>query len=110
MSYGTGYAALMIMGGLRAQNRVLIHRPPVALGPPRLRSLATPARRSSAPHRRPSTGHQGSGVHHAIDYRSQDFKAEVRRLTDGEGVDIIMDALGPTSFRKDYRILGRAAG
>ena len=25
VSYGTGYAALMIMGGLRAENRVLIH-------------------------------------------------------------------------------------
>jgi NADPH:quinone reductase-like Zn-dependent oxidoreductase len=31
--------------------------------------------------------------------------AEVRRLTDGEGVDVVMDAMGPASFRKDYRIL-----
>jgi synaptic vesicle membrane protein VAT-1 len=45
------------------------------------------------------------GVDHAIDYRSQDFEAEVRRLTGGEGVDVIFDALGPTSFRKDYRLL-----
>ncbi len=29
----------------------------------------------------------------------------MRRITGGEGVDVIMDALGPTSFRKDYRIL-----
>ena len=27
------------------------------------------------------------------------------RITDGEGVDLIIDALGPTSFRKDYRLL-----
>ena len=27
------------------------------------------------------------------------------RITGGEGVDVIMDALGPTSFRKDYRLL-----
>ena len=27
------------------------------------------------------------------------------RLTGGEGVDLIIDALGPTSFRKDYRLL-----
>ena len=34
------------------------------------------------------------------------------RMTDGEGVDLVIDALGPTSFRKDYRLLrsGRAAG
>ena len=27
------------------------------------------------------------------------------RITDGEGVDLVIDALGPTSFRKDYRLL-----
>ena len=105
VSYGTGYAALIIMGGLRAQNRVLIHLPPVALVSPRLRSLVTPARRSSPRHRRPSTGHPSSRGESSHRLPTQDFKAEVRRLTDGEGVDIVMDALGPTSFRKDYRIL-----
>ena len=27
------------------------------------------------------------------------------RITNGEGVDVVMDAIGPTSFRKSYRIL-----
>ena len=45
------------------------------------------------------------GVDHAIDYRSQDFAAEVRRITRGEGIDVALDALGPSSFRKDYRLL-----
>jgi NADPH:quinone reductase-like Zn-dependent oxidoreductase len=45
------------------------------------------------------------GVAHPIDYREQDFEAEVMRLTGGEGVDLIIDPLGPTSFRKDYRLL-----
>jgi synaptic vesicle membrane protein VAT-1 len=44
-------------------------------------------------------------VDHPIDYRTQDFAEEVRRLTAGDGVDVIMDALGPASFRKDYRLL-----
>ena len=42
---------------------------------------------------------------HAIDYRTLDFEEEVRKITGGEGLDVIMDALGPTSFRKDYRLL-----
>jgi NADPH:quinone reductase-like Zn-dependent oxidoreductase len=106
VSYGTGYAALMIMGGLRAQSRVLIHSAAGGVG-----TAATQIARnagaeifgtaSAAKH--PAI--QAQGVHHPIDYRTQDFKAEVRRLTDGEGVDIVMDALGPTSFHKDYRIL-----
>src|SRR5919109_916315 len=45
------------------------------------------------------------GVEHPIDYRSLDFEQEVRRITGGDGVDVVMDALGPASFRKDYRLL-----
>ena len=29
----------------------------------------------------------------------------MRRITDGEGVDVVIDATGPTNFRKDYRLL-----
>ena len=29
----------------------------------------------------------------------------MRRLTGGEGIDVAFDALGPSSFRKDYRLL-----
>ncbi|BEU97557.1 NAD(P)H-quinone oxidoreductase [Acidovorax sp. DW039] len=34
------------------------------------------------------------GAHHAINYRSQDFVAEVRRITDGRGADVILDMVG----------------
>ncbi len=48
---------------------------------------------------------RAQGVDHAIDYRNVDFEAEVMRITNGEGVDIAFDAIGPSSFRKDYRLL-----
>lgn len=48
---------------------------------------------------------KAQGVKHAIDYRNRDFEAEVRRLTAGEGVDLILDAQGPAGFRRDYRLL-----
>jgi NADPH:quinone reductase-like Zn-dependent oxidoreductase len=35
-----------------------------------------------------------AGVDHPIDYRTQDYVAEVKRLTGGRGVDLILDALG----------------
>jgi synaptic vesicle membrane protein VAT-1 len=44
-----------------------------------------------------------AGVAHAIDYRTQDFETEVRRVTGGRGVDIVLDATG--AFRKSYRCL-----
>ena len=45
------------------------------------------------------------GVDHPIDYRNQDFAAEAMRITGGVGLDLIIDAIGPSSFRKDYEIL-----
>ncbi len=41
------------------------------------------------------------GADHAIDYKSQDFVAEVARLTDGRGVDVILDMVaGPYVARE----------
>lgn len=34
------------------------------------------------------------GADHAINYKAQDFKEEVKRLTDGKGVDVILDMVG----------------
>jgi NADPH:quinone reductase-like Zn-dependent oxidoreductase len=45
------------------------------------------------------------GVAHCIDYRIQDFETETRRLTEGRGVDIALDAVGGESFKKSYRSL-----
>jgi NADPH:quinone reductase-like Zn-dependent oxidoreductase len=46
---------------------------------------------------------RAAGVAHAIDYRTQDFEAEVKRVTGGRGVDIALDATG--AFRQSYRCL-----
>jgi len=106
VNYGTAYAALVLMGGMRAGDRVLIHAAGGGVGI----SATQLARNAGAEvFGTASAGKheaiRAQGVAHAIDYRSQDFEAEVMRITGGEGVDLIMDALGPTSFRKDYRLL-----
>ena len=46
---------------------------------------------------------RAQGAAHVIDYRTQDVPAEVKRITQGQGVDVVLDALG--SFRESYRIL-----
>ncbi|MCE8006495.1 quinone oxidoreductase [Aestuariivita sp.] len=38
------------------------------------------------------------GATHCINYRTQDFAAKVRELTDGQGVDVVMDAVGADTF------------
>jgi synaptic vesicle membrane protein VAT-1 len=106
VNYGTAYAALTVMGGMREGDRVLIHAAGGGVGI----SAAQLARNAGAevfgtasPGKHEAI--RAQGVQHAIDYRNQDFEAEVMRITGGEGVDVIIDALGPTSFRKDYRLL-----
>jgi synaptic vesicle membrane protein VAT-1 len=106
VNYSTAYAALMIMGGLRSGDRVLVHAAAGGVG-----TAATQIARNAGAEiygTASAAKHDAivaQGVHHPIDYRGSDFAAEVRRLTNGEGVDVILDALGPASFRKDYRIL-----
>jgi NADPH:quinone reductase-like Zn-dependent oxidoreductase len=106
VNYGTAYAALIIMGGLREHDRVLIHAAAGGVGTAATqiaRNVGAEIYGTASAAKHPAI--QAQGVHHPIDYRSTDFKTEIRRLTDGQGVDVILDALGPTSFRKDYRIL-----
>jgi NADPH:quinone reductase-like Zn-dependent oxidoreductase len=106
VNYGTAYAALVVMGGLKQGERVLIHAAAGGVG-----TAATQvAHRIGAEifGTASASKHDAireQGVEHAIDYRNLDFEQEVRRITGGDGLDVIMDALGPTSFRKDYRLL-----
>ena len=38
------------------------------------------------------------GADHCIDYRAKDFVKEVRRLTKGQGVDVVYDSVGKATF------------
>jgi NADPH:quinone reductase-like Zn-dependent oxidoreductase len=106
VNYSTSYAALVIMGGLREGERVLIHAAAGGVGisatqVARSRGAEIFGTASASKH----DAIRAQGVEHAIDYRTRDFEQEVRRITGGEGVDLIIDATGPTNFRKDYRLL-----
>ena len=45
------------------------------------------------------------GVHHPINYVTQDFEKEINLLTTGKGVDAIFDAVGGLSVKKGFRLL-----
>ena len=45
------------------------------------------------------------GADHVINYVTTDFSGEVRRLTAGEGVDVVMDSVGGKVFRKSWSLL-----
>ncbi len=106
VNYATAQAGLVVMGGLKPGERVLIHAAAGGVGI----SATQIAKRVGAEvfGTASASKHDAirqQGVDHAIDYRTQDFAEEVRRLTRGEGIDVAFDALGPSSFRKDYQLL-----
>jgi len=48
---------------------------------------------------------RAEGCAHPIDYHTTDYAAEVRRLTGGEGVDVVLDPLGGNDWRKGLKLL-----
>ena len=47
----------------------------------------------------------GFGADHAINYREHDFAEEVKRLTEGRGVDVVLDMVGAPYFGRNMRSL-----
>ena len=45
------------------------------------------------------------GADHAINYKTQDFKEEVKRLTEGRGVDVILDMVGGSYVAREVESL-----
>lgn len=45
------------------------------------------------------------GAAHAIDYRTQDFAAEVKRITEGRGVDLVLDMVGAPYVQRNLASL-----
>lgn len=48
-----------------------------------------------------------AGADEVILYTQTDFEAETRRLTDGQGVDVVYDSVGKTTFEKGLNCLKR---
>jgi NADPH:quinone reductase-like Zn-dependent oxidoreductase len=110
VNYATAQAGLVVMGGLKEGERVLIHAAAGGVGIAatqiaKLRGAEIFGTASASKH----DAIREQGVDHAIDYRNLDFVEEVNRITSGEGIDVAFDAIGPTSFKKDYGLL-RAGG
>ena len=105
VNYATAWAGLVIMGGLDEGERVLIH---AAAGGVGIAATQLAKHRGAEIFGTASASKHDAireqGVDHPIDYRSVDFAEEVMRVS-GDGVDVAFDAIGPSSFRKSYRVL-----
>ena len=106
VNYTTALAALVEMGGLHEGQRILIHAAAGGVGTAAIqiaREIGTEIFGTASAGKHDVL--REMGVDHPIDYRNDDFEELVNEITSGEGVNLIIDATGPTNFRKDYRIL-----
>jgi len=107
VSYLTAYHMLFRVAGARPGERVLVHMAAGAVGTAVLQLCRTVddlevfGTASAAKH----DVLKAAGCAHPIDYHTTDYAAEVRRLTAGEGVDIVLDPLGGHDWRKGLKLL-----
>jgi NADPH:quinone reductase-like Zn-dependent oxidoreductase len=104
--YFTAHHMLVYLGNVKRGDTVLIHAAAGGVGLAALQlckhaGAVTIGTASASKHEYL----KAAGLDHAIDYHTQDFAIEVRRLTDGRGVDIALDAQGGESLTKSLRAL-----
>lgn len=110
VNYLTAWQLLVVMGSLKPTESVLIHNAGGGVGlaaidiarhvGAKIYGTASAAKHAFLKER---------GLDHPIDYRTGDWSAELERLTQGRGVELITDPIGGAHWRKSYRAL-RATG
>jgi NADPH:quinone reductase-like Zn-dependent oxidoreductase len=110
VNYLTAWALLVVMGGLKKGEGVLIHNAGGGVG---LAALDIARHIGAKTYGTASAGKhlflKERGLDHAIDYRGRDWLPIVKELTDNRGVELVIDPLGGSSWKKSYRAL-RATG
>ncbi|MFF5290036.1 synaptic vesicle VAT-1 family membrane protein [Paractinoplanes globisporus] len=107
VNYLTAYHMLFRVANLRPGFRVLVHMAAGGVGLAALQlcrtvpDVVTFGTASEAKH----GVLREEGCTHPIDYRTQDYVARVRELTGGEGVDLVLDALGGRDWKRGLGLL-----
>jgi NADPH:quinone reductase-like Zn-dependent oxidoreductase len=108
VNYLTAWQLLVVMGGLKKGQWVLIHNAGGGVG---LAALDIARHLGARTIGTASAGKheflRSRGLDHAIDYRNEDFVRAVRRITQGKGVDLAIDPLGGANWKKSIKTLAR---
>lgn len=106
VNYLTAILVLEVLGNVRAGDRVLIHGAGGGVGLAavqlcRIYGAEIIGTASAGKH----AALRAAGVAHLIDYHTQDFVAETKRVTGGKGADVVLDSIGGENLRRSYRAL-----
>jgi NADPH2:quinone reductase len=108
-TYFTVWANLFGHGRLAAGETVLIHGGTSGIGVTAIQLAKAFGARvfATAGSAEKCTACLELGADAAINYRTQDFAEEVKRLTDGKGVDVVLDMVGADYLGRNLRSLAR---
>ncbi|HEY6045339.1 MAG TPA: zinc-binding dehydrogenase, partial [Pyrinomonadaceae bacterium] len=98
------------MGGLQKDEAVLIHNAGGGVGLAALdiaKQIGAKTYGTASPSKHAFL--KARGLDHPIDYRNQDWLPVLMELTNGRGVELVIDPLGGKNWEKSYRAL-RATG
>src|SRR5438552_2018270 len=106
VNYLTAWALLVTMGGLKKEESVLIHNAGGGVGLAALEiAKHIGARTFGTASKSKHEFLKEHGLDHPIDYREQDWLPVLLDLTEGRGVELVIDPLGGSSWKKSYRAL-----
>jgi len=96
----------VVMGSLHAGESVLIHNAGGGVGLAALdiaKQIGAETYGTASPSKH--TFLTERGLDHPIDYRKQDWLPELQKLTNGRGVDLVIDPIGGAHWKKSYAAL-----
>lgn len=106
VNYLTAWALLVVMGGLRKDESVLIHNAGGGVGLAALdiaRHIGAKTYGTASPGKHEFLRQRG--LDHPIDYRNQDWLPELKKLTNGRGVELVIDPIGGDHWKKSFAAL-----
>ena len=111
VNWPTALAALKLLGGIAAGQTVLIHAAAGGTGQTAVKMAkhyraTVIATASQGKHETV----RGLGADHVIDSRSADLADQVLRLTDGSGVDLVLESVGGDTFHASLAAAKRVTG
>ncbi len=106
VNYLAAYVLLLVMGSLHESESVLIHNAGGGVGLAALdiaKKIGAVSYGTASPSKHKFLLERG--LDHAIDYRSHDWLPVLKELTEGRGVELVIDPLGGGHWKKSYAAL-----
>ncbi|WP_338763328.1 NADPH:quinone oxidoreductase family protein [Nocardia vulneris] len=111
LNWATALAALKPLGRIAPGETVLIHAAAGAVGQAAVRlakHYGATVIATASPDKHDTV--RAAGADHVIDYRTADVAAEVLRLTEDRGADIVLESVGGDNFRASLAAARRVTG